>query len=87
MPSCIDWLHHGEPIPRQSPSSIPYTGSRIDTNTDASYLGNIDTKGLLIDVFGLNKQGCIRDDTNMYNVRDLMVGEYDEFNDEPVLIM
>ena len=59
LPSYIDWMHHGEPISHQSPSSILYTRSRIDTKTDASYLGNIDTEGLLNDIFGLNKQGCI----------------------------
>jgi len=76
-------VHHGEPISHQSPSSIPYARSHIDTNTDASYLGNIDTEGLLNDVSGLNKQGCIQNDANMYNVGDLMVVEYDEFDDEP----
>jgi len=77
-------VHHGELI-LKSFVSEPRSGGHSNANAEPNLLGHIDTIGMLNDIFGVHKKGCIQNDNdnNTFDIGDLMIGEYVEFDDEP----
>ena len=63
-----------------------FSGERQgETNVGANLLDHIDTSGLLNDIFGMNRQQYVENDNDSHTgyIGDIMVGEYDDFDDEP----
>ena len=64
--------------------SEPHNGCHSDTNAKPKLLAHIDIIGMLNNIFGINKQGCIENDnnSNAFNMGDPIIGQYAEFDDE-----
>ena len=77
-------MHPGESIV-MPPFLGLYGRCQGESNVGANLLNHIDTSDLLNNIFGMNKQQYIENDidTNAGYIEDFMVGDYNEFNDEP----
>jgi len=77
-----EWVHPREPFLMQT-NSIPHIASITDTDVDASFVGDVDTMGLLNDIFGIYNEGNVKNNNdNTWDVLDPMHGVNDEFIDE-----
>ena len=59
--SFTEWVQHGESFLMQS-TSIPRNASHNDSGDDASFVGNVDTSGLLNDISGNYNEGDVKAD-------------------------
>jgi len=81
--SYTKWLHYEESFSMQS-TSTPHNASHSDGGVDASFVGNVDTSGLLNDIFQIYNEGNIQNnDAHItWDISDLILGLDDEFVDE-----
>ena len=68
-------MHHGELFSVQS-TSVPQNISHNDASVEASFEGNVDTTGLLNDIFGIRNVGNIENNAanNIWDIGDPMLG-------------
>lgn len=81
-PSYTEWVHYGESISMQ-PNSIPHNARHTSSSVDASFMVNVNTNGLLNDIFGIHNEGNVENNNayNTWDIRDPMLGLDDELID------
>ena len=81
--SYTEWVHHGESFFIQS-SSIPQNASHNDSGVGVSFVGNVDTSGLLNDIFENYNEGDVEANNfdNAMEIGDSILGLDDELVDE-----
>jgi len=82
-PSYIEGVYNGEILSRQCISK-PDNAGHNDTSVDASFMGNVNTIGLLNDIFGMHNEGNIKHKvgSNMWDIGDPMFRVGDQLADE-----